>query len=1174
MVFGRIVFFCTCGLAAWGAFAQPAIYIGAHATAVERDAAYELQGFLHLLTGDSPAVVEAATVPADATGAVLGTPETLPGGVTPWPFGLEAPRGDGFVLRDAGGSGEPLILVGSAEAIGVRHGVMALAERMGAGLSLGRTVFPAERRPFAKSAPGGIAESASPAIARRGMAALHSHLMGAAAWDEADYQAYIDGLVRLRMTTFTVFATADTPFAAYRNDGAWVGGSPLATTAVATWARPAMDTTKFLGGTGAYFAATAFGAPSRAAGDGDAAFADAQALLAGAFDFAARRGLDTALAVSVDGDPTDAATQEAFAAQLAHIARTYPMLAELWVLGPPGADCANGALGVGTWRNYAEDWSGAFGDDDAMAGAQLALFAMQAHSTFAALLPGCRIGAGRLGDSSPTLAAGLRAVLPEAVSLLGPESVLHALETDGDLWMPQPGLAEVRAAVEAAIGGGASGMTATHWRIKEPALTAGYYAALMWEPTLTAEAYVAERAPRFFPVAGEEAAPWVTELSALGYRWIGGVGPHERYPFFWSPGSDASRARLARAALELRQRIGEKGRLEAILPEDILLGWLPERLPGLRDALDLTLRPTRFLFGGGRPAPPEGLMALYDRVAFAIAFDYAATRLAPGPAPLATGGFESIESWIGRSRLATAMHTYVRDMSTKNELGVLASMNARAWGGIIDEYEIRPETISALTAAAPDAFTGLAVRVLPGQIIVTGAGAGPYEVAVLARNGGGERFLERPAEAIGPHHYAVSWPEGLAGEGLIEYGVEVRSRTYGTVTWPRDFPARWATLVRPGGDALRPPAAASGPAARPDLAAEIDAGRRSVRLRWNSRPGERYEVLRNGALLARTYAGLYEDRSAPPGVTAQYTVRAEALGGGDASAADVRIDAPPYPEPAAPSDIGVSSRGGRIVLSWVCDEPLASGYRIEQLDEDLAAVGATDVPAAPGRRISASFPARSAGNAFRIRPLGLDGTPGTRIRRFGVRPIAEEVPAAFTIDGDSPSVLEQIGVMTQRGFTIGGPGVALPAGTARWDRSNPFTLTLWVKLESADGKPFLICRGALPAPDMAMYVAHGRLHFALSGFAPVCGGTLGLGEWRMATATYDRGQIDLYVDGEPSGTGGKASGAPLASDSEMTGIPASVFETDGLIDRAAFFEAALTPQEIKALMDAERGQVE
>lgn len=281
------------------------------------------------------------------------------------------------------------------------------------------------------------------------------------------------------------------------------------------------------------------------------------------------------------------------------------------------------------------------------------------------------------------------------------------------------------------------------------------------------------------------------------------------------------------------------------------------------------------------------------------------------------------------------------------------------------------------------------------------------------------------------------------------------------------------------------------------------------------------------------------------------------------------LETPPFPDPVAPRTIDIASRGGQLILTWESNAPRAAGYRIEQLDAKLNTVRTADIDAWLGRRLSVSFPARAQANSFRIHAIAPDGSVAPDGRRFGVRPIDDEVPAALELDSRATNVMDQVRLLTQQGYTVGGPGFPLPAGAARWDRQNPFTFTCWVKLRSAEGMPFLLCRGTLPTPDLALYLENGRIHGTMTGIGIVCGGQPRENEWHMLSLVYTPEQLDLYLD--TTWVGGNAAGGlpqrKVPSQWHET-LPTAALETRGIIDRLAIYSAALTPQELSRLFEA------
>ncbi|MCX5769119.1 MAG: alpha-glucuronidase family glycosyl hydrolase, partial [Candidatus Hydrogenedentes bacterium] len=144
----RAGFFCCVAMAVSGvaAAAVPDVYITPRAGSLERQAALELQRYLYAVLHDLPRVEVVENVPQGSFGFVVGTPENLPGTGLAYPFGLDAPSGDGYVLRTISEGRRSLVVVAGPTPKGVLNGVYGLLEEMGCvsfrtagGLALSRT---------------------------------------------------------------------------------------------------------------------------------------------------------------------------------------------------------------------------------------------------------------------------------------------------------------------------------------------------------------------------------------------------------------------------------------------------------------------------------------------------------------------------------------------------------------------------------------------------------------------------------------------------------------------------------------------------------------------------------------------------------------------------------------------------------------------------------------------------------------------------------------------------------------------------------------------------------------------------------------------------------------------------------------------------------------------------
>ena len=380
------------GASGW-AMAAPGIYVGTDASTLERFAASELQRCCYAVDGKVLAIENAMGVQPSATGFVLGTPDTLPGVGEDWPFGLDAPAAEGYILHTISEGGRKLVVVAASTPAGVQNGVYGLLERFGFGFYLGGDTFPAKLPGIANVVSDGLHVSQSPAFSVRGSLPWYNFFNSPTAWELADHKAFIDQLAKMRCN-FVGFHTYDgEPFAAYEYGGALVGGEPLVNTSKPTWGTQTMATGDFLAGTGQFFARDYFGAASSHMDNRVESIAAAKEILRQSLRYAKDRGMQACLGFELRGDPFDPDTQSRFEARLKSLLHDYPMLDYVWLWEPEAMGVSPGGepAARSPWHSATENWREAFADvpesDRRAEAVRLSLFAWQARRVMEAVRP-------------------------------------------------------------------------------------------------------------------------------------------------------------------------------------------------------------------------------------------------------------------------------------------------------------------------------------------------------------------------------------------------------------------------------------------------------------------------------------------------------------------------------------------------------------------------------------------------------------------------------------------------------------------------------------------------------------------------------------------------------------------------------------------------------------------
>ncbi|HOT52000.1 MAG TPA: alpha-glucuronidase family glycosyl hydrolase, partial [Candidatus Hydrogenedentes bacterium] len=238
---------------AFHAFAAPAIFISPHASSIERTAAQELQRYWFAMHRDVLPVVETSPSDRNSSGFVVAVADRLPGLPEAWPFGLDVPRDDGYILHTIRNGKQALLAITGETPAGVQHGVYGFLESLGCGFYFGGDTIPRTAPSFDEIVKNGPHESRSPVFAVRGSLPWYNFFNSPTAWEPEDHKAYIDQLAKMRCNFAGFHAYDSEPYAAYEFEGKPAGGEPLVNTSKPTWGTQPMSTDAFFAGTGRYF---------------------------------------------------------------------------------------------------------------------------------------------------------------------------------------------------------------------------------------------------------------------------------------------------------------------------------------------------------------------------------------------------------------------------------------------------------------------------------------------------------------------------------------------------------------------------------------------------------------------------------------------------------------------------------------------------------------------------------------------------------------------------------------------------------------------------------------------------------------------------------------------------------------------------------------------------------
>ena len=1201
-----LVLFVSC---AAGADSDPAIYMGFNVLDLERQAAAELQHFLYASSGTLMEIEQVAAVPEQASGYVLGTSASLPGLPEQYPFGLESPSLDGYLIhaissgkaeaspgRPNGPDKEPaprLVVISAPSPHGVLNGTYGFLEELGFGFYLGGDCVPEAPR---KLEDLNLHASHSPAFATRGLLPWFNFFTGPTVWDLADYKAYIDQMVRMRLNFVGFHAYDEEPFAGHHYRGQLKEGTPLVNTSKPNSGTTPLSSEHFYAGTGEYFPQDYFGAASSFIEDPAESVGAAKETLRQAMLYAKGRGMKVCLGFEVRGDPLEKSNQSGPEIRLKSLLADYPMLDYVWIWEPEGLSLAPSYEPMDArseWLSYANRWAGAFANlkspkrrNEAV---HVAHYAMQLSRVIQALHPDVRLIASGWGGDQwfryTDFYPGMDRILPPEIIFSALDNVRMTptvskaygelaagrerwpiiwLEYDGDQWMPQPNLYETAGACRDALAKGCQGLLGVHWRTRAVEESATYYARFAWDTTLSVEQFCARRAHDLFgSAAGQPLSRPLIDLQRLGYRWVGGDGQNECSLFSWSPGEDAKVAELEHIAHVLRGGVKQPSMLNT------MVGFVPMLVPGLPwpgDGEEMELTPRQ----------RANLDDLVAQVEYVLAFERAARELAPGEGLdtfVSEDDSAAALALVERSHLARAMRLYAGRVRNKGELGVLATMNTKAWTDLRERLFVPGEDLGPLEMAP--AGEPPALHVLPDRVIVSGLGERRPDVILHIRNLGKKRFTERSLKEMGRTTYALSFPEEVVRAGSFEYGITVKLSRKDRLAWPPGFPASTQTVPALS---LAEPVPAQQPRPRevesPQLACKVQPDRHSAVLTWRARPDESYTVFRDAQELGVVVDGWFEDMAPPSTAAATYRVVARNIASGKTADGRLDVEIPDLPIPQPPAQVAATTRAYHVVLGWESDSPIAAAYRVSKYNADSELLGEFDVAAAPGHYLEVSDPGE-AGRAYtyEVTPIAPDGRLGQSSSRVGVICTDAPLDPRLRLSLSDDSFLRGLAQIAESGLALGGSGWAELPPQEAWDPEEPLTLSLWVNFDQLDGMPVLICKGTWKQPGYFVQVLRGQIRFYVAGLGTLDAGGLRAETWHHIAATYGSGEMKIYLNGKLVGRR-KALGLRIPSLKPFLlgryGLNEEVYFLEGTMDDIRIYDVALTPQEITEVCNEQR----
>jgi len=1186
--------------------AGDAIWLGPGATAIERQAALELQRFLYAANGDVLEVIETDAVNR-GSGYVLGTDQSLPAVGITWPFGMTIPQGDGYVLRSVADAARMLVIIAAPTPQGVQNGVFGLLEESGFGFSLSGDQIPESAPGAAELARRGLSISKSPAFQVRGFLPWHRYFCGPAAWNLPDYRAYIDQLVHMRCNYVAFHASDTTPFAAFEFEGKLIGGEPLPNTAKPVWGIRPTATDHFLAGTGRYFDKPFFGCDASFIADRAKSIAASKQVLRDALAYAKARGLRTGLGFEIPGDPFNPQTQARFEARIQALLADYPMLDCLWIWQPEGFGLTppESPRPRSHWASYARRFDDAFvniEESDRRAEAvRVAEFALHAARLLEAFRPGVQLVVSGWGGDSwlryTDFLPGLDKILPPSVVLAGLDAMpvrpdissgfgataaarnrwpILWLEHDGDLMMPQPVLNAVAGAVRDAGHKACQGLLGIHWRTREAEEAAGYCASFAWEPTLTKEAYILRRARGIAgPKNAEALASVFTRLEEQGYRWIGGTGQAEGVPFTWALGDPAKIETLNALSGDLvktahavesasQEVLRGVSRVEAQITGAIL--------PVQKGPLGLVLHGLGLTHAAS--AELNYARDLLSQMQYVLAYDKAAGLLMPGTEwdELADSDDAAKRLEYARaSGLADAFTLYARRMRTRGEMGVLATLNAKAWADMRARGKLDKTACAALEALPEDTPPDLLV--LPDKISLVGIDPAKARLRLQMRPVGASKWSTAKLQpAPGTSVYPLAFPP-CDKPAAYEYALDLRGPKRVQLRWPlnaHDHGRTALCLPVPEIAAPAPPQAA--PPVAPKVRHSVAPERGAVQLTWDARPGEIYTVAREGKVVGTVADGWIEDLAPAGGRNVQYEVQARNLATGEKAAAVALVPVPELPLPKPPAKMTATARGNRIVVGWESDAENAVRYYMQKFDDKDKVIEESYIDADYGHFLQVSDqvdPGRA--YAYTVAGIAPDGRMGTPSEKVKVVSSTEPLKPLLHLSFKDKSFLAGLATLSERGLALGGKGWAELPPQPEWDPGHALTLCVWVRLNDLNGSPVLMCKGSWQRAGYFLQVQNKQVRFYLAGVDTLDAGKLTAGQWQHVAATYGFGEMRIYINGKLEGRK-RVAGRPRASDEPLLigryGAGDDAYFVRGTMDEVRIYNVPMSADEITALYNS------
>ncbi|MBI3923632.1 MAG: hypothetical protein HY318_19590, partial [Armatimonadetes bacterium] len=805
--------------------AGPAVVVGKSASSLEGLVARELCCLLARVNDAVPRLITADQVrhTKEPWLIVVGTPQSNPLVRELLKRNLDGLGDQGFVLETTRHAGKRALVVSGATPVAVSYGVYTLLERYGFGFYLGGDVVP----PKQALQPLDLHEEHQPVFATRGSLPWYNFFNSPTSWNFEDYQYFADQMAKMKNNFIGFHAYDYEPFCAYDFEGKMLGGQPLMNSSQSCWGTSPMKVDEFAFGTKEFFDTEYFG--SRAAmdyRDSPDGIRKAQALLQRAFDYAKRRGIKVCLGFEVGGDPLNPETARHFELRLRHLLATYPMVDYVWLwqtegMGSSGITPPDPASDFGAYMLRHRDEFSYLGSPNRVAeGCRLSYYFNLGYTIIKQLAPKTGVAVSGWGGDRwlqfSDFYLGFDKTLPKDVIFSALDNIdanaepgvsaaygklspdrqkwpIPWFEFDGDQWFPQAHTHAFSQLCPDAHKKGSQGLLAIHWQTRGVEEAAAYMAQFAWNPKLTFEEFYDELARK---TVGDsragEMSQILRDLEGLGYRWTGGGGQSECCEpagnFHWgSPPREENLEKLAgirQRVVSLREEIKASGQFHGL-----------ERVEWLIHTID-------FCVNYDRSVPKLRPGGVVD----SLLTEAEALKNEDKQEEAKAKAQEALDVLRG-SEFGEGLKAYARKVTTRGELGVLATIDARAFFSY-RQLELRAEAFlgslpprdSSLLDPSDPPFVTVPVapsiveagRPLTVQAIAVSNDPG-RSLALDWRRIGGKGFKPVSARNSGRSCFYSRLPTKSA-RGL-EYAMVVRDGSGATSYWPKEYPQKVLTTT-------------------------------------------------------------------------------------------------------------------------------------------------------------------------------------------------------------------------------------------------------------------------------------------------------------------------------------------------------------------------------------------